>query len=67
MENLLNPAVFPVLVIFGLPIIATLAYFAYKAYEIHSRNELKQSMIDRGMSVDEIERVLNAGEKKKSD
>ncbi len=47
-----------VALIFGLPVIATLGAFWYKIAKVTSDNELKRSMVERGMSVEEIERVL---------
>lgn len=46
--------------IFGLPVVSVMCSFWYKVSKVRSDNELKQSMVQRGMSVDEIERVLNA-------
>ncbi|MFC1762734.1 hypothetical protein ACFL6U_11740 [Planctomycetota bacterium] len=45
----------------AVPVVAIIAFFLYRAYKTRSNNELKQSMVERGMSVEEIERVLNAG------
>jgi hypothetical protein len=51
--------------IFGMPIIiavvSTLAKNWRKVHESEHAAALKQSMIERGMSADEIERVLRAG------
>ena len=45
-----------------------IAYYWYKTQKEHatsdaerSANELKRSMVERGMSADEIERILSAG------
>jgi len=48
--------------VFGcmVPIMGVIASFWYKAQKMRSDNELKQSMVERGLSVDEIERVLAA-------
>jgi hypothetical protein len=48
-----------VALIFGTPIVAILAGVWYKIEQVRSENELKRSMIERGMSVEEIERVLS--------
>lgn len=56
---------------FAIPIVAILAVFGYVAVQtvmstvrgiVKHRNEieLKQSMIDRGMSAEEIERVIQS-------
>lgn len=55
-----NPEILAALV----PIVAIVGYFWYKTAKTRSNNELKSKMIGRGMSVDEIERVLGAGGKK---
>jgi hypothetical protein len=47
-----------VLLIFGLPIVAVIATMWHKVEKLRGENELKRSMIERGMSVEEIERVL---------
>jgi hypothetical protein len=41
----------------GIPVVAT---FWYRIRAHESDNELKRTMIERGMSVEEIERVLAA-------
>lgn len=48
--------------IFGclIPIAGIIASFWYKAQKVQSENELKRTMVDRGMSADEIERILAA-------
>ena len=55
-EHLLQPQNAAILV----PITAIFASFWYAAVRIRSRNTLKQSMVERGMSADEIVRVLKA-------
>lgn len=42
----------------ALPIIGVIAFYWHKTAKTLSENELKRSMIERGMSVEEIERVL---------
>jgi hypothetical protein len=46
--------------IFALPIVSVVAGVWYKVSKAQSDNELKRSMVERGMSADEIQRVLNA-------
>ena len=46
------------LVVVGIPVIAS---YCYKAYAHGNDCDLKRSMLERGMSADEIERVINAG------
>jgi hypothetical protein len=43
----------------AIPIVAILATFWSTVEKTRSANELKRSMIERGMSVDEMERVLS--------
>jgi hypothetical protein len=49
--------------IFSLPIVTVIAYYWYKVNQTRSDNELKQRMVDRGMSAAEIEQVLAAKSK----
>jgi hypothetical protein len=46
-------------------IVPTLIHYVYKGWKTYQEVELKQEMIARGMSVDEIERVLAAGNDRK--
>lgn len=48
----------------GVPIVAVVGYYVHEVLKHRSNNELKRSMLNRGMSAEEIERVLNAGGKK---
>lgn len=59
-----NAETFGVLGAFAIPISAILGGIWYKLNKARSENDLKQSMIERGMSAEEIERILNAGQKK---
>jgi hypothetical protein len=43
---------------FAVAITAIVSYYLYKWNRVRSDNELKQSMIARGMSVEEMERVF---------
>lgn len=54
-----------VVMIFSIPIVTILALFWSHVEEVRSVNELKRSMVARGMSADEIERVISAGPAKK--
>lgn len=51
----------------GIPIVAIVGYFWYKVAKTTSENELKRTLAERGMSAEEIERVVAAkpGGKKK--
>ncbi len=48
---------------FAVPITAIVAFFWYKWNKTRADYELKQSMIARGMSVEEMERVMTMGRK----
>ena len=43
-----------------IPIVAIIAKVWYNTQKMRAEHELKQSMVERGMSVDEIERVIAA-------
>jgi hypothetical protein len=68
-DRLLQPDTLAILLMFGAPIvvplIAIVGYFWHSAVKTKSENELKRSMVEQGMSADEIERILNAGRSKK--
>jgi len=55
-QSLFHPAVIWVFI----PVTAIVASFWYKIVEVRSRNSLKQSMVERGMSAQEIDQVLKA-------
>ncbi len=44
-----------------IPITAIIGNFWYKAQKNKHDNDLKQRMLERGMSAEEIERVISAG------
>lgn len=67
MSDLLDPGTLTILLIFGLPVVAVVAYYCYKIAKVNSDNELKRRLVERGLSVDEIERIINAGDKKGDD
>ena len=41
-----------------IPITAIVGGFWYRAQKVRFENELKRTMVERGMSADEIERVI---------
>jgi hypothetical protein len=45
----------------GVPLASILGWYWLKLHQTRSDNALKQSMVERGMSADEIERVIAAG------
>lgn len=61
-----NPQVTIPLAGLSIPIILGLIYYWHETRKIQSNNRLKRDMLERGMSAQEIERVLNAGEKPKN-
>ena len=44
----------------AIPLVAIISFAWYKVANATSENELKRRMVERGMSADEIERVLAA-------
>ena len=48
---------------FSVPLAVIIGSAWYKMNKVRYENELKRSMVERGMSVDEIERVMAAGSK----
>ena len=48
---------------FAIPLAAIIGSVWYKMNKVRYEIELKRSMVERGMSVDEIERVMAAGPK----
>jgi len=63
LDLLSNPAVGPVIMVFAVPIVAIIAYYWHETLKTRSNNDLKQSMVERGMSAQEIEQVISAGVK----
>lgn len=59
-----NPAIASVVMIFSIPIVAIIAGVWGDVAKNRDLAELKRSMVNRGMSADEIEQVINAGAKK---
>ena len=43
-----------------IPIVSIIASYWFKAQKERSTNELKRTLVDRGMSADEIERIIAA-------
>ena len=54
-----------VIMAISIPIIAVVGYYWSEVLKNRSNNELKKSMLERGMSAQEIEQVINAGGKRK--
>lgn len=48
---------------FGMPLGCFVSYVWFHATKVRSEHALKRAMIERGMSVEEIERVMSAGSK----
>ena len=47
----------------SIPIVAVVGYYWHEVLKHRSNNELKRSMLERGMSAQEIEQIMNAGTK----
>ena len=50
-----------------IPIVSVIGGYWYKAQKARSENELKRTLVDRGLSVDEIERIMDAGHEDRSE
>ena len=50
-----------VLAMAGIPLASILGWYWFKLNQVRSDNALKQSMVARGMSAADIERVMAAG------
>ncbi len=62
MDKLLsNPETVMFIMVFAVPIVAIWAGCWQKVRVNQSNNDLKQSMLERGMSAQEIEQVMNSG------
>ena len=48
---------------FGVPLGCFLGYVWFHAQKVRGEHRLKRAMVERGMSAEEIERVLEAGHK----
>ena len=58
-----NPAMTALVMSLSIPIIGIVAYYWHETLKVRSNNELKRSMVERGMPAQEIEQILNAGVK----
>jgi hypothetical protein len=58
-EIIWNQQSLAVVMVFAIPIVGILAIAWVVVERTRSNNDLKRSMIERGMSVDEMERVLH--------
>jgi ABC-type bacteriocin/lantibiotic exporter with double-glycine peptidase domain len=58
-EIIWNESTLGVVMVLGIPMVAIVGGLWAKIERTKSDNELKRSMVERGMSVEEIERVLN--------
>jgi len=57
-EIIWNEKSLAVLMVFSVPIVAIIAGAWVGIERMRSQNDLKRSMVERGMSVEEMERVL---------
>jgi hypothetical protein len=60
-EIIWNEKTLAVVLALGIPIVGIIAGTWYKIESVKSLTNLKRKMIERGMSADEIERVIKAG------
>lgn len=60
-EIIWNKQSLSVLMAFAVPITVIIAMTWYKIAKVTSLNNLKRTMVNRGMSADEIKRVVAAG------
>jgi hypothetical protein len=60
-----NPGNIVIVLAMSIPIIAVVGYYWSEVLKNQSNNDLKKSMLERGMSAQEIEQVMNAGGKRK--
>ena len=60
-ESIFRMPQLPIIMGCLIPITAIIGSFWYKAQKVKSDKDLKLSMLERGMSAEEIERVISAG------
>lgn len=60
LDSLLEMPQIAILLGIAVPIVAIIAGAWYKIHKVRSENELKRSLVERGASVEEIERILAA-------
>lgn len=65
-DKLLRPETLVLLLAFGIPVVAIICSTISSILKQRSADELKSLMIERGMSADEIERVIKASPDKDS-
>jgi len=59
-EIIWNQNTIAIVATFSIPIVAIIAGCWFKIERVRSENDLKRSMVERGMSAEEIERVIAA-------
>ena len=67
MKELLEPEVLAFLFPLAIVVVVVGAYFVYLTLKVRSENELKRSLVEQGLSVEEIERIVAAGKDKDDD
>ncbi|HEY3244632.1 MAG TPA: hypothetical protein VGM03_14925 [Phycisphaerae bacterium] len=60
-EIIWNENTIAIVCVFSVPLAAILGTMWYKATKVRSENDLKRSMVERGMSAQDIERVMQSG------
>lgn len=61
-EIIWNHQTLTILMVFSIPILVIVGGLWVHLEKARSTTDLKRSMVERGMSVDEIERVMRAGQ-----
>ena len=62
-ESIFHIPQLPIIMGCLIPIVAIIGHFWYEAQKNKNDNDLKRRMLERGMSAEEIERVISAGQK----
>ena len=64
MQKILSsPQTVVVFMVLAIPIVAIISYYVHEIFRIRSNNALKQAMVERGLSAQDIETVINSGTK----
>ena len=64
MNNIfLRPDILVLVLAFSVPLVAIIGYYWHETVKNRDNNRLKQSMLDEGMSAEDIEKIMNAGTK----
>ncbi len=61
-DKILQPEIIAIIGGCAVPIIGAIAYFTFAYFKHKSNNQLKRDLLDRNMSVEDIERIIKAGQ-----